>query len=306
MKAIVGYTGFVGQNIAAKGDFDAKYNSKNIQDAYGTNPDFLVYAGMSAEKYLANHEPEKDYAKVQGALENIKKINPKKLVLISSSDVFARPIGVDENTVIVADEIEPYGRNRFLLEQDVRAIYPDATIVRLPALYGVGIKKNFVYDFIKRIPFMLTTAKYNELIEKDDFIVPFYADQGNGFYKCHFDTEEERLALKDYFVRIGFSALQFTDSRSKFQFYPLRLLWDYIQIALKNDIRLLNIVTEPISAAEVYKYVTGEEFVNELKKTPADYDIHSIYAELYGGKGHYMLDREFILEDLKQFIVSSN
>ena len=60
MKALVGYTGFVGSNINAKGDFDALYNSKNIEEAFGTSPDLLVYAGLRAEKYLANNFPEED------------------------------------------------------------------------------------------------------------------------------------------------------------------------------------------------------------------------------------------------------
>ena len=36
--ALVGYTGFVGSNIDAKGNFDSKYNSKNIEEAFSTNP----------------------------------------------------------------------------------------------------------------------------------------------------------------------------------------------------------------------------------------------------------------------------
>ena len=45
MKALVGYTGFVGSNIYTSGEFDAVYNSKNIEEAFGTKPDLLVYAG---------------------------------------------------------------------------------------------------------------------------------------------------------------------------------------------------------------------------------------------------------------------
>ena len=62
MTALVGYTGFVGSNIyaAAGNGIDAVYNSKNIEKAYGTNPDLLIYAGLRAEKYLAGHAPEKD------------------------------------------------------------------------------------------------------------------------------------------------------------------------------------------------------------------------------------------------------
>ena len=41
--AIVGYTGFVGSNICDTTEFDAYYNSKNIEEAFGTCPDLLVY-----------------------------------------------------------------------------------------------------------------------------------------------------------------------------------------------------------------------------------------------------------------------
>ena len=90
MKALVGYTGFVGSNIceAAGNDIDALYNSRNIAEAYGTNPDLLIYAGLRAEKYLANNAPEKDLELIFQAERNIEKIDPKKLVLISTIDIF--------------------------------------------------------------------------------------------------------------------------------------------------------------------------------------------------------------------------
>ena len=109
MKALVGYTGFVGSNIYAAGDFDAVYNSKNIEDAYGTRPDLLVYAGLRAEKYLANHAPEQDMELIRQAEYNIEKIEPKKLVLISTVDVLKDPQGADENAVIDTEELHAYG-----------------------------------------------------------------------------------------------------------------------------------------------------------------------------------------------------
>ena len=60
MRALVGYTGFVGSNICEKSKFEGLYNSKNMQDAYGTAPELLIYYGVRAEKFLANREPEKD------------------------------------------------------------------------------------------------------------------------------------------------------------------------------------------------------------------------------------------------------
>ena len=99
-RMLVGYTGFVGSNIYAKGDFDGIYNSKNIQEAYGKNPDLLIYSGLRAEKFLANNAPEKDLELIYGAEKNIEKINPKKLILISTIDVLKKPINVDKDVEI--------------------------------------------------------------------------------------------------------------------------------------------------------------------------------------------------------------
>ena len=51
MEYIVGYTGFVGSNIVLAHEFEGKFNSKNIKEAYGGNPDLLVYAGDVFGKY---------------------------------------------------------------------------------------------------------------------------------------------------------------------------------------------------------------------------------------------------------------
>ena len=146
-RALVGYTGFVGSNICAGEKFEGLYNSKNIGEAYGTNPDLLVYAGLRAEKYLANHEPDKDLELIRQAEENILKINPKKLVLISTVDVLKNPAGADENTEIDTEGLNAYGANRYVLEQFVRKQYPEALIIRLPGLFGKNIKKNFISEY---------------------------------------------------------------------------------------------------------------------------------------------------------------
>jgi hypothetical protein len=91
MDILVGYTGFVGSNLITQCRFDKLYNSKNIFEAYNTNPDLCIYAGIRAEKYLANTNSEKDYELVLEAIGNIKKINPKRLVLISTIDVYKIP-----------------------------------------------------------------------------------------------------------------------------------------------------------------------------------------------------------------------
>lgn len=303
-KALVGYTGFVGSNIYAAGTFDAVYNSKNIEEAYGTNPDLLIYAGLRAEKYLANHAPEKDYECIIQAEENIKKINPEKLVLISTVDVFKNPNGADENSVIDTTNLHPYGYNRYQLELWVREHYPDALIIRLPGLFGKNIKKNFIYDYINVIPFMLKDTKMGELKEKDTELLQYYELQDNGFYKVKELSAEDKAVLKNKFKKLGFTALNFTDSRNMYQFYDLSRLWKDIQTALNAGITLWHPATEPVSAAEVYAYVSGDSFVNELGGTPVSYDFFTRYAEVFGGKGKYIVDKQGVLDQIKSFITS--
>ena len=301
MNAIVGYTGFVGSNLAASGAFDACYNSKNIDQAFGTEPDLLVYAGLRAEKYLANSDPEKDMQTIRQAQDNIRKIHPKKLVLISTIDVFTSPKGVDERSEIDTGNLQPYGYNRYQLELWVREHYSDALIVRLPGLFGKNIKKNFIYDFIHVIPFMLKKEKMEELSNKDPELRKYYQLQDNGFYRLAASAADEEL-LKSKFRALGFSALNFTDSRSVYQFYDLGRLWGDIQTALSAGITLLHPATEPVSAGTVYEYLTGERFVNELSGTPADYDYRTIYADVFGGKNGYICSKQEVLTAIGAFV----
>lgn len=299
--ALVGYTGFVGSNIYAAGKIDAAYNSKNIEEAYGTCPDLLIYAGLRAEKYLANNAPEKDMELIRQAEENIIKINPKKLVLISTIDVFKVPKNVDENSAIDTENLHPYGYNRYQLELWVRENYSDALIIRLPGLFGKNIKKNFIYDYINVIPFMLKEAKFDELAAKDQELKKYYKLQDNGFYKVNV-SDDEKEGLKERFRTLGFSALNFTDSRSVYQFYNLCRLWDDIQTALNAGITLWHPATEPVSAGEVYEYLTGEKFVNELGGVPADYDYKTIYAKIFQQNGCYIEDKESVLRKINAFV----
>lgn len=301
MNALVGYTGFVGSNLYEAGEFDAVYNSKNIQEAFGTNPDLLVYAGVCAEKYLANNAPDKDLEQIKIAEDNISKINPKKLVLISTIDVFKNPLGVDENSIIDIEGLHAYGYNRYLLECWVRENYTDALIVRLPGLFGKNIKKNFIYDYINLIPSMLKEEKFIEFLEREPRLKDFYKKLDNGFYKVEVNDEKKEI-LKGIFRKLGFSALDFTDSRSRYQFYNLQRLWSDIGIALRADIRLWHAATEPVSAGELYKFLTGKNFVNELSGVPMNYDYKTIYSRLYGGKNGYICDKTCIMEDINCFV----
>lgn len=305
MEYLVGCTGFVGSNLIRSHHFDGMFHSTNIQEAYGQNPDLLVYAGVKAEMYLANQNPQADFQLIEKAIENISKIRPKKIILISTVAVYQNINGVNEFNKIDSESLLPYGKNRLYLENWVEQSSIPYLIVRLPALYGNNLKKNFLYDYIHQIPTILTDKKYKELRNLDNRIELFYVKSENGFYKVNIQKELQKQALKEYLTEVGFSALNFTDSRANYQFYNLEWLWEHLRVAIKNDIRKINLVTEPISITELYQYLSGKKFCNELTRQVPDYDLRTVYADLFGGKNGYLYQKDFVLMDIKKFVLNA-
>lgn len=298
---LVGSTGFVGGNLMASHSFARVCHSSDIHEYFGANPDLCVYSGVPAAMFLANSNSEADLEIMRHAIENIRKINPQKLVLISSIAVYKDSKGRDENSSMEKCSLSAYGRNRLQLEEWVREDYPDALIVRLPALYGVGLKKNFLYDLHTIVPSMLNKTKYEELSIKCNLVKEGYTLQNNGFY-C-LNENVNRYDIKSFFMTNDFNALSFTDSRSRYQFYNLNRLWDDINKAIDCGITLLNLCTPPVSAKEVYEHITGDSsWINELDKAPYDYDLHSIHSDKLDGDGYYLCSVQEELDDIKKFM----
>lgn len=221
MESLVGVTGFVGGNFARQHHFDRSYHSTDIKEAYGTKPDLLVYAGVRAEKFLANAHPEEDLVSIKDAIHNIEMINPKKLVLISTIDVYPVPNAVDEDTPIDHSTVQPYGKDRLYLEKWVRDNIDNSSIIRLPALFGPGLKKNFVSDLISLVPSMLSKEKYDELSSQSVDIKDSYQLQPNGFYQLIVKDQNKINLLRQEFIKLNFTSLNFTDSRTIFSFYNM-------------------------------------------------------------------------------------
>ncbi len=297
---LVGSTGFVGGNLMKSHAFDAAYHSKTVSEGFGKENDLVIYAGVPAAMFLANQDPEADLAVMRAARENIRELAPKKLVLISSICVFEDSRQKTEADEPVGENLAAYGANRLQLEQWVRQDFPDALIVRLPALYGYGLKKNFLFDMHTITPAMLRPAKYEELAAKSELVKQAYSDAGNQFYKLN--GTQDAAKLKEWFAANDFNALAFTDSRSVYQFYDLRRLWSDIQRALELDLRVLHLATPPVSAAQVYDVVLGGTFKNELANPPFDYDLRTLYAEQFGGEGQYLCTKEQELEEIRAFM----
>ena len=93
---LVGSTGFVGKNLLETHFFSAQCHSKDVVQYYQSKPDLCIYAGVPSAMYVANSNPEKDYSIVKQAMENIRGIGAKKIVLISTVAVYHETKSVDE------------------------------------------------------------------------------------------------------------------------------------------------------------------------------------------------------------------
>lgn len=146
--AIIGHTGFVGGTIRQQSGIEESYNSRNIEQIRSSTFDLLICAGAPGAKWKANQDPAQDLGNIQSLIAHLSTVRAHQFVLISTVDVYASPSNVDESTTIEMDILAPYGKHRYLLEQSVREFFPNSVIVRLPGLYGTGLKKNFIFDLL--------------------------------------------------------------------------------------------------------------------------------------------------------------
>jgi hypothetical protein len=146
--ALIGFTGFVGSNLLRQYDFTDFYNSKNFHEMKEQNYDLVVCAGVSAVKWLANKESKKDLESI-GVLESIlATINTKQFILISTIDVYPLTQYSNEDFDCSSMENHAYGTHRLAFEKFCAEKFDDCTIVRLPGLFGDGLKKNVIYDLL--------------------------------------------------------------------------------------------------------------------------------------------------------------
>jgi nucleoside-diphosphate-sugar epimerase len=178
--ALIGHTGFVGSNLARVASFDACYNSSNIDTIAGEEFDLVVCAGARAEKWIANANPEADLAGIDRLIGALDAVRARRMILVSTVDVFITPLDVDETTPVATTGLQPYGKHRYHLEQALGDRF-DTLVARLPALYGPGLKKNVIHDLL-----------HDHQVEKIDSRGIFQ------FYGVHRLWDDLRVALANH------------------------------------------------------------------------------------------------------------
>jgi sugar phosphate isomerase/epimerase/nucleoside-diphosphate-sugar epimerase len=258
MSAIVGYTGFVGLNLQQFYKFDYFYNSKNFLEAKNKSFDIIFFCGVPAVKWYANKNPENDF----NTLENIKSVldyvETKKIILISTIDVYENvSSGVDEDYKINYYKNHTYGKNRFLFEEYIKNRFNNYNIIRLPALFGKGLKKNIIYDLIH-------------------------------------DNNVNNIKINSYF-----------------QWYFLDWLKDDIDLILKNNIKVCNLFTEPLSSKkiiEIFKEIYNIDYLFKIDHCSDEhhiikYNVCTKYNNYFGYEDKYIRDKYKVIEGIKKFLL---
>jgi hypothetical protein len=147
-RGLLGFTGFVGSNLARQFTYDECYNSGNIHDITGRKFDALVCAAIPAVKWQANRDPDGDWKNIQKLLTALETVQVDRFILISTVDVYPKPVEVTEDFDPTPLPNHAYGTHRLRVERWVTQRFPNHHILRLPGLFGPGLKKNVLFDLL--------------------------------------------------------------------------------------------------------------------------------------------------------------
>ncbi len=310
--ALIGATGFVG-SILAKHGFSDHYTSGNIDEIAGQDYGTVVCAAAPGSMFEANNFPDRDKAQIDDLIRHLTSFKTEQFVLISSIAVLADFAGQDDESSTRFQQDKAYGRNRRALEVACANHFKKCLIIRLPALFGPGLKKNFIFDILNPVPTMLSPDRMSKAQELAygawaDRLAQIYSwDENVSMYRVNraaLNAMDDRAELEDLLTEAGLSAVGFTNPQSTFQYYNMDRLWDDTQSALTSDLDVLHLATEPLQAGAIYKAVTARE-MHDAGANIHHEDMRSRHAQLLRGtSGPYLSHADQILRELCDFIAS--
>ncbi len=310
MDGLVGYTGFVGGNLMAAHGFQGRYNRANIAELEGAAFDRLVVSAVPATMWLANSDPEADRENILTLFETLRRAEAGTLVLVSTIAVYRDPFEMPDEDSTDFEAERAYGRNRRELEALVAEAFPRHLILRLPALFGRGLKKNFLFDLMNPVPSFLNPEMFGRLraaagpADMALLEAAFAWDAGSTmweFRRAAFSDGSEGARIGALCAAAGISAVSFTNADSEFQFYDLARLWADIERALAEGISVLNLATEPVTAGEIHAELTGRPMLHRSAGLVRQ-DMRSHHDGLWGHSDGYLAGREEVLAAIGEFV----
>jgi nucleoside-diphosphate-sugar epimerase len=148
VRALVGWSGFVGGNLLSRTRPQVRVRRDDVERLAEQHVDEIICAGAPAEKWRANADPDGDLTSIRRLLAALDSSTARSCILVSTVDVYADSVGADETRPPDRDQPSAYGRHRAMLEDFVRERFAEALLLRLPGLFGPGLKKNLVFDLL--------------------------------------------------------------------------------------------------------------------------------------------------------------
>jgi dTDP-4-dehydrorhamnose reductase len=225
VSALIGHTGFVGGHLQTKIPFQETYNRSNISNIQGLKTDLLICAGLPAEKWKANSDPNSDWLNMANLSQLISTVKADKAILVSTIDVYQPAIDINEDSQPNFIGTEAYGRNRAWFEMFFKATFPNSLIVRLPGLFAPNLKKNLIFDLINKredqynnvdgeskfqffditqISKIIETALENQLSTLNIATEPVFAQEIADIFKVQLSTGKKKL---DYQMKSNHDSL---------------------------------------------------------------------------------------------------
>lgn len=94
------------------------------------------------------------------------------------------------------------------------------------------------------------------------------------------------------------------DSRSEYQFYPMVNLWYDIETALKENLSLVHLTSEPVSVGDASFLGFGRPFTHSLNLPPARYNMKTLYAPLFNACEYYQYSAREIVQAIRAYAQS--
>jgi hypothetical protein len=147
MIGIIGPYGFVGSSVlrALKREDIVLIDRSNIDFCSSYFYSTLYICAGEARKWYVNSNTKDSTKSMVDLYTSISRFRASKVVYFSSIDVYNKDQNVNDGY-----SIEPYGVLKLVFEDLIVKVFENCVIVRLGALFGNGLKKNFLFDLLNK------------------------------------------------------------------------------------------------------------------------------------------------------------
>lgn len=310
--ALIGATGFVGSNLRVTRNFSALYSSSNVQESAGQHFDTVFCAAAPGSMVQANQAPERDAARIDEIISHLTRLKADRIVLVSTIATLEN-FGRDQDEVTCSfEKIQPYGRNRRRLEEFCAAQFSNSLVLRLPALFGINLRKNLLFDLMNPVPSMLSSQRREaiaaalpqdishrllRLYTHDETTAMWHLDRAT------LDALPDKKSIETVVEAAGFEALRFTNPASSFQFFDLSLLSSMVDIALQANLRTLHLAPEAISAQQIVTALRGRPMPDSAAPVHIE-DMQTRHAAIFGQTGRFIATADDVMSRLRGFIAA--